>query len=100
MIDRMPIRATGIAWYRRQDYPRILRVMDDAEVLPPTWEKWHYRADRLERDLKRRSAVTLRAVIDPDDFPAWCAAQGLNVDAHARNAFAAEMAARQVKDTH
>lgn len=94
------IRAAGISWFREEDYPRILEIMTDAHVLPPTYQVWREKAERQERTAKASGVIVIRAVIEPDEFLAWCAREGLNVDAKARTAFAADFAARQVKATH
>ncbi len=95
-----PVRAIGIPWYGRQDYRRILEIMADRDVLPPTYDSWRQKADALERDLKRQGVVTVHAVIDPETFPEWCAARGLHVDAQARGEFANAEAYRSVGKTH
>lgn len=100
MPKPMTVRAGGIAWYTRDNYGRILEVMEDAEVLPRTFEKWLYKAERGERELAAKGHIVVRAVIDADEFVAWCRARGLNVDAKARGQFAAEVAMRVVKETH
>lgn len=99
-MSRMPIRAMGVAWYKPEDYPRILEVMEDAHLLPPTYEKWKYSAYKLESQAQRQGTVIIRAMIDPDEFVAWCASNNLKVDAQARMRFASELAAAQVRQTH
>lgn len=83
-MNRLPVRAVGLPWYLRQDYPRILDIMEDAENLPATWFEWNKKAERHQRDAERQGHIVIRAVIDPDDFPDWCRTRGLNVDAEAR----------------
>lgn len=95
-----PVRAVGIPWYFRQDYRRILEIMEDANLLPATYEAWLKAAEGLERRLKKEGHIVVRAEIDPDEFPRWCAAQGLPVDADARGRFANEAAYREVQHTH
>lgn len=99
-MSKMPIRAVGLAWYKREDYPRILQIMEDADKLPPTHEKWLYSAQKVESQAKRNGTIVVRAVIDPDEFIAYCARHDLKIDAHARTRFGAEVAAEQVKTTH
>jgi hypothetical protein len=86
-MPNLRIRAMGLVWYRREDYPRILEIMTDAELLPRRWEAWHKGAEKVEREAKRSGVIVIRAVIDPDEFPSWCAARDLNVDAKARTEF-------------
>jgi hypothetical protein len=95
----MQIQATGIAWYRREDYPRILAMMTDASVLPQTWEQWRTKANRTEREMQKRGSV-VRAFIDPGQFVEWCAAHGLEPNAKARMQFANETAHRAYQAEH
>lgn len=96
----LPARAVGVVWYRREDYGRILAIMADADKLPATWDKWFYSADKLVRHLTKQGAIVEKVQIDPETFPAWCAARGLNLDAEARNRFSAEAVGRQHGATH
>jgi hypothetical protein len=45
------LRAVGLVWYRREDCPRILKIMVDAHKLPPTFEGWLKRAEIGERTM-------------------------------------------------
>lgn len=99
-MSTLPIRATGIPWYRKEDYPRVLRMMIDAHVLPRTYRDWLQRAENVERAIQSHGQIAVRAVLDLDEFPGWCAAHGLNVDAKGRGQYAAWVAHRQVKETH
>ena len=95
-----PPRAVGIPWYRREDYGRILDVMVDRHVLPDTFEEWRKKAGGLESHYRSQGVLTVRAVIDPGEFTAWCRARGLNVDAQGRMAFANEAAFARFGQTH
>jgi hypothetical protein len=84
----------GIPWCEERDYPRILEIMDDADRLPATFASWLKKAEKAEREFKRHGHDVVRAVIDPDRFPAWCHSHGLKrLDAQARIAFASYVAA-------
>ncbi|MAM95707.1 hypothetical protein [Parvibaculum sp.] len=99
-MTAQPVRAAGMAWYTRQDYPRILEIMEDAEKLPPTYFAWSKAAERGKRDLERKGHIVITAIIDPDEFPVWCRARGLNIDAKARIQFANETAYAAINKTH
>ena len=91
-----PGRAVGIAWYRAQDYSQIRVIMTDAADFPPKYPEWREKTELFESDLKRLGHPVLRAIIDPEIFPFWCKARGLNIDAAARAEFANEVANRHV----
>jgi len=94
------VRAVGMSWYRAEDYRRILEIMEDADKLHSTYDQWLKAAERGERELKGKGHIVIRAMLDPDQFTAWCREKGLKRDAQARTQFASWFAAQQVKDTH
>jgi hypothetical protein len=100
ILASMRPRGTGIAWYRRADYRRILEIMTDREKLPVTFDKWQSQAEHAERQLKAQGHFIIRVHIDPEDFVAWCAANGLDIDAKGRMAFVNGEVYRQVRDMH
>jgi hypothetical protein len=83
----------GIAWYRREDYPILLNLFSDRAILPATYDDWFKRAENLMDQLKTSGFAFQRVYIDPQTFPAWCAARGLDVNAEARSRFASESVA-------
>lgn len=83
----MPPIINGIAWYRRDDYARLLTILEDADKLPRTFDDWLKKAEAHEKKLSTRGMRVMRVIIDPDAFPGWCLANGLNVDAEARRKF-------------
>ena len=94
------IRAAGIPWYRREDYPRILAVMEDAHLLPATWEEWFKNAKQIRDNLRRPGMIVEQVAIDPDSFATWGGARGLHINAQARTAFANEETHRRHGNTH
>jgi hypothetical protein len=91
-------KLAGLAWYTVQDYPRILKIMADAHLFPCTYGEWRIGAEQREREAQDRGFVLVRAMIDPDEFLAWCKERGIQADLRARGAFAAEYAMATVKD--
>ena len=89
-------RAIGISWFHEADYPEVLRIMEDAHVLPQTFAAWQAKAEKQLSDLETEGYKVYRAIIDPKSFTGWCAVRGLNINAKARTSFAAEYAARQL----
>jgi hypothetical protein len=87
-------QAVGMPWYRREDYPRILTIMTDADRLPVGFDEWEKKAEAFQRDIEGKGKIVVRAVIDPDTFPAWCGTRGKNVNSEGRSLFASEVAMR------
>lgn len=92
-----PIRVVGIAWFRREDYPTLLKIFEDADKFAATWDEWIKRAEKAEKRLKDEGHMTERVYIDPDTFPSWCRKEGLGIGADARHKFAASMVAEKYR---
>lgn len=82
----------GMVWYKLEDYDSIKRIMSDGQQLPATFSEWRMKAETGEKKFRREGKVIVRAFIDPKTFPDWCRSRGLNIDAKARNEFAATVA--------
>ena len=78
----LPVRGRAVAWFTRRNYLQH-RALDPGG-LPATFDEWLARA---EGGLVR-ATPTLRVVIDPVQFSAWCRAASREADAAARAAFA------------
>jgi hypothetical protein len=91
------VAAIGVAWYRHEDYPQILKMMSDADLFPATYHAWRAQALDSEQMLERRGYKVVRVYIDPDRFPAWCFKRGLALDANARSQFASYFMMRRTK---
>ena len=94
----MKVSAVGMPWYEREDYPRILEIMEDAHKLPRTHDEFVKALQTGERQLKASGHVVVRAVIKPDEFVAYCRERSLKVDAQARIRFGNEAAYAAIKD--
>lgn len=94
------IRAYGIAWYQREHYSAIRRIMTDRHKLPRTFDEWRKKAERTEQDLTRDGHIVVRAHIDPETFPDWCRSRGLNIDAQSRMEYANAVAKDRTGSSH
>ena len=87
------LRAVGIVWYRKADWPRLRALLADADKLPDTYAEWLASAEGLLAQLRRDGIAAERVPLDPDVFSAWCVARGLAPDAQARSRYASEAVA-------
>jgi hypothetical protein len=78
----------GIAWYKDESvYRRARAVFADAQNMPATYEDWKTLVERELALIKEGGNIAIRADIDPETLPAWCAARGYKADAQGRTAF-------------
>ena len=88
----MPIEVVGLAWYRKEDYERLMAMFKDREKLPDTYEDWLAKAQNVILTLSASGLLRVeKSYIDPETFPPWCVKRGLEMDASARTRYAAEL---------
>ena len=87
MQSRKDARTIGIAWYNRNDYPELRGVMEDAHVLPLSYESWLRIAVGIVKLEQAKGSRIVKAMIDPETFVAWCRATGQRIDAAARTRY-------------
>ena len=79
-----------IGWFEREDYPRVLEVMEDSHKLPSSFEEWKTHTEAAEQEMKVIGREFVRFTIKPDDFVSWCHEHGSKADAQARVRFGNE----------
>lgn len=99
-MNGQAIDAFGFAWYHLEDYDAIRRVMADGHQFPATFSEWRMKAETGEKKFRREGKVVVRVFIDPETFPDWCRARGLNIDAHARMLYASLIAKDKIAGAH
>lgn len=80
-------KAVAIAWFRKEDYARILDISDDADTLPRDFDKWREEAEAGKRELESGGLVVIPTIIDPAALSEWAKSRGLNINAQARAEF-------------
>lgn len=85
-------RAVGIAWIREEDYAALVAIFEDSDMFTDGWAAWNKRAEAIEDQMKGQGVIPLRAYLDPDTFPGWCAARGVDTGREGRTLFGIEFA--------
>jgi hypothetical protein len=85
------IRAVGIPWYRKDDWPALMAIFEDGAAFD-SFEQWLTRAEEVERKFQRAGHAVVRAYLDPGEFARWCLRNGVDADRESRADFATEAA--------
>ena len=93
-----PIQAAGMAWYLPEDFEQIKALMTDGHTLHRTYAEWQRAAEQGEQRLRANGVRVYRAILRPAEFKAWCEARSLDIDSHARQAFANWFAANEYRE--
>jgi hypothetical protein len=81
--------ATGITWFRKEDYAALCELFIDGEKMPTMWEEWLKHSEAMERDAKTKFQNIDRIYLDPAEFAAWCKGHSIRPDSIARHRFVA-----------
>ena len=82
----------ALPWYARGEYPALLKLFNDADKLPATYDGWLKRAELIEKQLQMAGFGVARIWIRPRLFAAWCKERNVSPGQAARLTFANEAA--------
>lgn len=88
--------ALVLPWYGPESYPRVVGLMLDADLLPPSYDSWRRHADQLLSVAQARGLLVMRVQIEPEEFLEWCDDEGYSPDTEGRLAYAEQMALERV----
>jgi hypothetical protein len=80
--------AVGLAWFRRDEWPRLVASAVDREVLEDTYDEWLRDARRLLLDAATRGMAVEKVDVGIDELLAWCRHENRPLDSYARASFA------------
>ncbi|MGA8611407.1 MAG: hypothetical protein WB760_06770 [Xanthobacteraceae bacterium] len=84
-----PPPVVGAYWINEEDYPALLKIFDDGNKMPRTWQEWQKIAKEMEQGLKAYGHVVMRVRIDPNTFSEWCTTHGTSPSREGRKRFLA-----------
>jgi hypothetical protein len=85
MVEQHPV--TALPWYSRADYPDLLKLFSDPNMLPATYDAWLERAERTENQLQKAGFAVARIWLHPVAFAAWCKERNVSPNQAARLTF-------------
>jgi len=83
--DEPPV---ALPWYTRESYDSLVRMMDDRDLMPASFDRWLEQARQVIAKSEAEGTRVWPALIDPDEFAVWCGENGFNRDSCGRLAFA------------
>jgi len=76
-----------LAYYRKKDWKRFLKIIDDRESMHDTWNQWHQDFLKLKKELTAKGLEVLEIEIDLDELTNYCKLKGIRNDGKARSQF-------------
>ena len=94
---RRQLVVVGIAWYRKDQWTKLLDFSADRDRLEASYSEWLEVAEARIGDLREEGVLAEKVEVDVDDLVRWCQAEGCPVDGDARSRYVAGML-RSAKD--
>ena len=78
---------TGVAWYRREQWDRLLEISTDSDQLESTYFEWVKQAKEGLKDLKRAGIAVEKIDVDVEDLLKWCQSNNHPVNSEVRSQY-------------
>ena len=82
-----PESVLGLAWYKEEQWPRLLDVSVDGNRLEKTYEQWRRVAQAKFDELKQKGVNVVKVPVEVEDLASWCREMGRVVDGEGRVAY-------------
>lgn len=79
----------NLAYYRKEDWDKFLKSIDDKEKMHDTWEEWHQAFMKTKVQLILQGFQVMDFVVDIDKLSEYCKKRGIRNDGKARSQFVA-----------
>lgn len=77
----------NLAYYRRKDWKRFIRMIDDRESMHDSWHAWYKDIEKTKQDLLALGFEVVEVEVDLDELKEYCEQQGIKNDGTARSQF-------------
>ncbi len=74
----------GFAWFTREQWQRLTKVVDDRNELDDSFEQWERNALAALYKLESQGYSIHKVMVDVEAFVAWCRGRGRRIDGTAR----------------
>ena len=80
----------GMAWYRKEQWDRLLAVSADRQELGGTFEEWSLEAEKNLAKWRAEGTAIEKVDVDVEELVGWCKSRRLPIDERVRARFVAE----------
>ncbi len=76
-----------LAYYRKKDWKRFIKIIDDRESMHDTWNEWYEAFIKAREYLISQGFEVIDVEIDLDELTNYCKMRGIKNDGKARSQF-------------
>lgn len=90
-MNQSKVMRLSIAWYKPEQWQRLLEVSVDSDRLEKTFGEWQIFAEKAMEDFAARGSFPIKVVVDVEELLAWCNENGLPVNGESRSQYTARL---------
>lgn len=90
----------GIAWYRREQWNRLLEASADRDELEENYDDWLRTAEGTLKELKRMGASVVKVDVDVNKLVVWCMVVNRPLDGAARAEYVSKLLSESTDSTN
>lgn len=76
-----------LAYYRKKDWEKFLKIIDDRESMHDTWSEWHKDFQKVKNELTTKGFEVINVEINLDELTNYCRLRKIKNDGKARSQF-------------
>jgi hypothetical protein len=85
----------GVAWYRPEQWDRLLEISSDRGDLEDTYSEWVEAASMAFENARKAGINVIKVEVDAEELVEWCRSRNLPLNGNSRSRFAAEKTREQ-----
>jgi len=79
-----------IAYYRKEDWERLLEIIDDKESMHDTWNDWYNAFSKAKTNLVSQGFMVIEIEVNLDELNNYCKLKCIDNNGKARSQFVRE----------
>lgn len=76
-----------IAYYKKEDWKRLLRIVDDSSSMHDSWDEWHQAFNKAKKELISKGFHVIDVQVDLDELVKYCRIRGVMNTGKSRSQF-------------
>ena len=89
----------GLAWFKEEDWPRLLALSEDRKALENTHSEWLNGAEKAIQKFEKQGIKVQKVPVTPDELLIWCNEQNIPINNETRTRFVAHKLQEKGKST-
>lgn len=79
----------NLAYYRKRDWVKFLKMIDDRDSMFNTWKEWNKAFLKTKKKLISQGFVVNEIIVDIEELKKYCTSRGLKNNGKTRSQFVA-----------